>query len=57
MTIDEKRKIGLSLFLSENEKLLRDAIAWGMSEAENGTGINDAFLSFLQSKGLTINQS
>lgn len=49
-----EKQIRLSDFLTENEKLVREAVLFGLDHADSNKSINDLFIEFYQSKGLKL---
>ena len=50
----KQKQIRLSDFLTENEKLIRDAVMFGLEHGDSDKSINDLFIEFHQSKGLKL---
>jgi len=50
----KQRRERRSEFLTENEKLIRDAVLFGLDNAESTKTINELFIEFVTGQGLTI---
>lgn len=50
----KQRRVHRSEFLTENERLIRDAVLFGLDNAESTKTINELFIEFVEGQGLTI---
>ena len=50
----KQRRERRSEFLTESEKLIRDAVLFGLDHAESQKTINELFIEFVEGQGLTI---